>query len=286
MKYRVIASVEISRTNITPKAFFGYCKREVERRTGGKLSLTNWLDNYADWEKPYQESEYHMNNHEEWGADARREAIKVKPFDVQWYFEGSYNFIMEFDFWDEKTGFGYLYMVEMEEEPEQPTEPEQTEETETETTTDKEENEIMNYSYEDAMKSDILDYIAENVSRGEYIENREELEETLNDDLWADDSVTGNASGSYYCNAYKAKTAVLDNMEYCTESLKEFCTEPETIAEHFLNEDWEYFDVTIRCYLLGQMISAVLDELEEAGYFEESETDESDIIETVRAEIA
>ena len=144
----------------------------------------------------------------------------------------------------------------------------------------------MNYNYEEAMKSDILDYIAENINRAEYIDNRDELEEALNDDLWTEDGVTGNASGSYYCNAYKAKAAVLDNMEYCTESLREFCTEPATIAEHFLNEDWEYFDITIRCYLLVGMISAVLDELEEAGYFDESEIDESDIIATVRAEIA
>jgi hypothetical protein len=34
------------------------------------------------------------------------------------------------------------------------------------------------------------------------------------------------------------------------------------------------------------MVSEVLDELEESGYFEESETDTSDIIETARAEIA
>lgn len=161
-----------------------------------------------------------------------------------------------------------------------------TEPTETETTTNEEEKTMTEYRYEDEMKSDILDYIAENIDRAEYIDNREELEEALNDDLWTEDGVTGNASGSYYCNAYKARAAVLDNMEYCTESIREFCTEPATIAEHFLNEDWEYFDVTIRCYLLGGMISAVLDELEEAGYFDESEIDESDIIATVRAEIA
>lgn len=161
-----------------------------------------------------------------------------------------------------------------------------TEPTETETTTNEEENTMTTYNYEESMKADILDYIAENIDRADYIGEREDLENTLNDDCWIADSVTGNASGSYYCNAYKAKAAVLDNMEYCTESLKEFCTEPKTIADRFLHEDWEFFDVTIRCYLLGSMIADVLDELENAGYFEENEVDDSDIIETVKAEIA
>lgn len=160
-----------------------------------------------------------------------------------------------------------------------------TEPDETETETNEQEESTM-YNYEETMKNDILDYIAENIDRADYINNREELEEKLNEDCWIADSVTGNASGSYYCNAWKAREAVTDNMSYCTEALREFCTEPETIAEHFLNEDWEYFDVTIRCYLLNGMISEVLDYLEESGYFEESEVDESDIIETVRAEIA
>lgn len=151
---------------------------------------------------------------------------------------------------------------------------------------EQEENTMMNYNYIETMQSDVLNYIAENIDRAEYIGDRENLESTLNDDLWAEDSVTGNASGSYFCNAYKAREAVLDNMEYCTESLREFCTEPETIAKHFLNEDWEYFDVTIRCYLLGQAISEVLDKLENAGYFEENDDDESDIIAAARENIA
>jgi hypothetical protein len=78
-----------------------------------------------------------------------------------------------------------------------------------------------------------------------------------------EDSVTGNASGSYTFNRWTAKEYVADNMELLKDALDEFCTESRTIAEHFLNEDWEYFDVSIRCYLLGSVISEVLDELED-----------------------
>ena len=35
-------------------------------------------------------------------------------------------------------------------------------------------------------------------------------------------------------------------------------------------------DVTIRCYLLGQAITAVLDDLEEEGAFEEEEEEEEE----------
>lgn len=117
------------------------------------------------------------------------------------------------------------------------------------------------YNYYDAMENDIKNYIEENINLEDY--TREELEEELNDQLWVCDSVTGNASGSYtFCRAI-AKDYVIDNMDLCIDALKEFCVEPETIAEKFLAEDWEYFDLTIRCYMLGECICKVLDEYEE-----------------------
>ena len=114
--------------------------------------------------------------------------------------------------------------------------------------------------YLDQMKEDIRNYINEN---GIAItsENREEMQEKLYDDLWTDDSVTGNASGSYTFNSYKAKKYVTDNMELLQEMISEFCIDSNTVAEKFLNEEWEYFDVSIRCYLLGQAIDETLNEI-------------------------
>ena len=57
------------------------------------------------------------------------------------------------------------------------------------------------YNYREQVKSDILDYIAENEIKVT-ASNREEVAEQLQDELWANDSVTGNASGSYTCNAW------------------------------------------------------------------------------------
>lgn len=122
------------------------------------------------------------------------------------------------------------------------------------------------YDYKQAMNEDIRDHIRENYTPEEVIEklqDRDEWESELNDELWAHDPVTGNASGSYTFNSWKAQEYVTDNTDLLREALRGFCTEPDTIAEKFLDGDWEYFDVTIRCYLLYSVIQEVLDELEE-----------------------
>ena len=117
------------------------------------------------------------------------------------------------------------------------------------------------YNYLDAMKADVLAAIRDNYTLSDY-ETREELEERLNDELWIDDSVTGNASGSYTCNASQAAEMVReDGEEYVADLIRDFDLDAETVAAHLF--DWEYWDVSIRCYLLGQAIAAALDELEE-----------------------
>lgn len=127
----------------------------------------------------------------------------------------------------------------------------------------------MMYNYLEAMKSDIMDYIRNDVNTNEFT-SREELEERLNDDLWTVDSVTGNASGSYHCNSYKSMECVIDNIDLLNEAITEFC-EDDVIGEKFLNEEWEWMDVTIRCYLLGQAISEALDEMEDDLTFSDDE---------------
>ena len=122
--------------------------------------------------------------------------------------------------------------------------------------------------YLDQMKEDILDYIRE---EGITVtsENREEVEEELNDKLWTVDSVTGNASGSYTFNSNKAKEYVVENMDILKEMVTEFDIDAKTVAEKFINEEWEYFDVSIRCYLLGSAISETLDDIIEEQEDEE-----------------
>lgn len=113
------------------------------------------------------------------------------------------------------------------------------------------------YNYMKAMTEDIKEYIQNEVTLSDY-SDRDELEEYLNDTLWTEDSVTGNASGSYTFNTYKAEEYICHNLDLLAEAIQEFGS-----TENVLGKGAEWCDVTIRCYLLGQAIAEVLDDMEE-----------------------
>ena len=112
------------------------------------------------------------------------------------------------------------------------------------------------YNYREALANDIREYIADNINIADYT-NADDLAEYLNNELWISDSVTGNASGSYYCNAYKAESALCHNMDLLAEACAEF---GEDLGEA-VKRGAEFCDVTIRCYLLCEMIATVLDDI-------------------------
>ena len=116
---------------------------------------------------------------------------------------------------------------------------------------------MTNYNYLENIKADVKEYIDNEINLKDF-SGRKELEEKLNDTLWTEDSVTGNASGSYYCNSWKAEEALAHNWDLLAEAMKEFGCEVD-----LLEKGAEWADVTIRCYLLVQAIGEVLNEMEE-----------------------
>ena len=155
---------------------------------------------------------------------------------------------------------------------------ETTEQTTEQTTTNeqKEEENIMSsterYDYIEHMTADVIDAIKERYTddeiRARLDDDRDELAQDLNDDLWTDDSVTGNVSGSYYCNAWRAEEAIAHNWDLIADMIDEFD------AADILRKGPEAIDVSIRCYLLGQAIDAALDELDDE--IPESEDDNTE----------
>lgn len=130
------------------------------------------------------------------------------------------------------------------------------------------------YDYNTAVREDVLEAIRDNYTPEEIreaLQDRDAFAEKLHDNLWIDDSVTGNASGSYYCNTWKAEEAIAHNLDLLGEALQEFGCGPEYLIE----KGAEAADVTIRCYLLYGAISDALDELEEE-YTPEEEKDAFD----------
>lgn len=118
------------------------------------------------------------------------------------------------------------------------------------------------YNYHEAVKADIREYIRQDINLANF-DSWEELEDHLNDELWTADSVTGNASGSYTFSYLKAREYVLDNVDLVGEMVDAFGITAGTVCEKFLYESWEWFDVSIRCYLLAGCIRQVIDELKE-----------------------
>lgn len=127
----------------------------------------------------------------------------------------------------------------------------------------------MEYDYRETVKNDVIEQVKdgykENSLRLYKEEGREALEQYLNDELWIDDQVTGNASGSYTFNTWEAEENLCHNMDLLAEACDEF---GQDVGEA-VKRGAEYCDVTIRCYLLGSAISEAIDELEAEGYFEE-----------------
>lgn len=108
----------------------------------------------------------------------------------------------------------------------------------------------MNYNYLESIKEDIKEnYEKERLTQQNYDE--------LYDEMFIDDSITGNASGSYYCNSWKAEEALAHNLDLLKEALENFCSNIDYL------ENPEACDVTIRCYLLGQALTEVIEEIEE-----------------------
>ena len=113
----------------------------------------------------------------------------------------------------------------------------------------------MLYNYHIAVKDDIREYIKEN-----YGSVTEEMRNDVFDEVLGDDSVTGNASGSYAMNRAIAKEYVIENIDLLKKAADEYGFDKKDIGEQFLSEQWEYLDVLIRLYLVGEYFDDIFSE--------------------------
>lgn len=114
---------------------------------------------------------------------------------------------------------------------------------------------------EEAVKDYYTPEVLEPVDLDDYAEK-------LNDALLVDDGVTGNASGSFFCNAYKAEEALAGNWDLAAEALEGF---GDSDVNPF-KQGAEWVDCMVRCYLLNSCIS---------DYIEQNEDDLTERIERI-----
>lgn len=92
-----------------------------------------------------------------------------------------------------------------------------------------------------------------------------ELDELLNEDedtmweyldgqLWTSDTVTGNGSGSFFCNGWKAEAAICHNWDLIEDAQNEF-------GPLEFSRGAEYIDVCIRCFLASGVYQKVIENI-------------------------
>ena len=113
----------------------------------------------------------------------------------------------------------------------------------------------MLYNYHIAVKDDIREYIKEN-----YDSVTEKMRAEMLDTILREDSVTGDASGSYTMNRAIAKEYVIENIDLLNRAVDEYGFNKKDIGEQFLSEQWERFDVLIRLCLVREYFDDIFSE--------------------------
>lgn len=119
----------------------------------------------------------------------------------------------------------------------------------------------MTYNYIQETRKAVEDYLAENQIEPKDFASKDEMYDYVHDECWIADSVTGNASGSYTCDRAKAREYVQGNETLLSDALEEI----EGDYKRALN-DPEYADVTIRCYVLGDVVGQIVQEFKDEDF--------------------
>ena len=107
--------------------------------------------------------------------------------------------------------------------------------------------------YKEQIKNDLLEYAEEQKGHCDSMDK-------FRDDAFLDDSVTGNGSGSYTFNSKQAEKNIKD-LIFSDELLKMF--KDFGYDRVPFEKGPEYIDVSVRCFLLDEVISENEKEIKE-----------------------
>lgn len=119
----------------------------------------------------------------------------------------------------------------------------------------------MNYEqYVNQVRNDAIDYIDDQVNSGCW--TKDTSIDDIYDELFDADGVTGNGSGSYTFNSYRASENVADAIwdDDIVYALGEMGV---NVSEFIKDRDPEGLDVSIRCAILGHIMGDLEEHFED-----------------------
>ena len=119
------------------------------------------------------------------------------------------------------------------------------------------------YSYKEQVRADVREWIEYHKEQIEGLD-RHDAYEVIYDSCWVDDSVTGNASGSYTFSRYEARQNFFndeDSDDYIFQMIEDEFMSADELGKKISESNWEYIDLSIRCWLLCDAVTDVLDEM-------------------------
>lgn len=118
------------------------------------------------------------------------------------------------------------------------------------------------YNYMEEVKSDIREWGRENSDTVRRALEHEGLELwEIREQLENDDSVTGNLSGSYFYNAYKAQEAIDNSGILWDEDFRNYLEDTGASLSEVMERGAEVLDAYIRCYEISQIDDVELEGL-------------------------
>ena len=121
------------------------------------------------------------------------------------------------------------------------------------------------YNYLEELIDDILIWLDSEPYEFADFESKEELREHLFDELWPEDTITGNGQ-CYYASEKECEEFLCHNIDLLHETIEAFDITAEDFYEHFKDHNLcRYLDCSIRCYLFSEALERVMDTLEKRG---------------------
>ncbi|MBD5231188.1 MAG: hypothetical protein HDS66_03420 [Bacteroidales bacterium] len=109
-KAKIKKEFECNRQFKTPKAFWNYVDRQLKKKFG--CSVEDYFGCFDEWCEPIDEC--NIRGLRDDLEIPQYEVCKTLPYQIQFFYSKEYNYILEYDFFDGNSGFGYCYIAEME----------------------------------------------------------------------------------------------------------------------------------------------------------------------------